>query len=64
MEDDIDFEPEPEPEPVKAKPRKKKEKKVIPLGRNGLKKKRIVKSRSKLDDKGYMGTQSHYFLSP
>ena len=35
--------------------RKKKVKKVIPVGRNGLKKKRIVKSRMKMDEKGYMG---------
>ena len=55
-------EPEPEPEPEveeekpKPKPRKKKEKKVIPVGRNGLKKKRVMKSRMTVDAKGYMGT--------
>lgn len=57
MEDEAEPEPEPEPE-VKPKPRKKREKKVIPLGQNGLKKKRLVKSRMKLDEKGYMGTHS------
>ena len=41
--------------PVIAKPRKKREKKVVPVGKNGLKKKRIMKSRTRTDDKGYMG---------
>ena len=39
----------------KRKPRKKVEKKVVPVGRNGLKKKRIMKSRMSIDAKGYMG---------
>ena len=39
----------------KPKPRKKKEKKVVPVGRNGLKKKRVIKSRMSTDAKGYMG---------
>ena len=39
----------------KPKPRKRKEKKVIPVGRNGFKKKRVVKSRMRVDEKGYMG---------
>lgn len=34
--------------------RKRKEKKVIPVGRNGLKKRRFVKSRMTMDSKGYM----------
>ena len=45
-------------EPAEVKPkrsRKKTEKKVVPLGKNGLKKKRIVKSKMSLDAKGYMG---------
>lgn len=46
-----------EPAEVKRKkPRKKAEKKVVPVGRNGLKKKRVVKSRMSTDAKGYMGT--------
>jgi DNA polymerase delta subunit 3 len=40
---------------TKPKPRKKKEKKVVPMGRNGLKKRRVMKSRTRIDDKGYMG---------
>ncbi|KAI9063168.1 hypothetical protein FKP32DRAFT_1666607 [Trametes sanguinea] len=63
-------EPEPEPEPApepeveeeevsKPKPKKKKEKKVIPVGRNGLKKKRVVKSRMTMDSKGYMVTEDY-----
>ncbi|PCH41236.1 hypothetical protein WOLCODRAFT_162919 [Wolfiporia cocos MD-104 SS10] len=48
-----------EPERIKAKSRKKKEKKVVPVGKNGLKKKRIMKSRTKVDDKGYMVTEDY-----
>jgi DNA polymerase delta subunit 3 len=39
----------------KPKPKKRPEKKVVPVGRNGLKKKRVVKSRMTTDAKGYMG---------
>lgn len=46
MEDDTDF--------VKPQPKKRKPKKVIPVGRNGLKKKRVEKSRMK-EENGYMG---------
>ena len=71
MPSDEDVELVSEPEPVapepemdeemeedvpKPKPRKRKEKKVIPVGRNGLKKKRVMKSRMTMDAKGYMGT--------
>ncbi|KAF9461214.1 DNA polymerase subunit Cdc27, partial [Collybia nuda] len=38
----------------KTKPRKRREKKIIPMGTNGLKKKRVVKSRMTTDAKGYM----------
>ncbi|KAJ7860421.1 DNA polymerase subunit Cdc27 [Mycena olivaceomarginata] len=37
------------PAPVKRKP-----KKVVPVGKNGLKKKRVVKSKSHIDDEGFM----------
>ena len=63
--------PEAEPEPSQAsedvvmidvsddepekKPRKRKAKKAWPKGRNGLKKRRIMKSRMTMDEKGYMG---------
>lgn len=48
-----------EPTEVKPKkPRKKVEKKPVPMGKNGLKKKRIVKSRMSTDAKGYMGKAS------
>lgn len=49
-------------EPAQAKPkkpRKKVEKKVVPVGRNGLKKKRVVKSKMSLDAKGYMGREKN-----
>ena len=62
-------EPEPEPEPAqdedmmedtpKSKARKKKEKKVWPVGRNGLKKKRVMKSRMTMDAKGYTGASPY-----
>lgn len=40
--------------PVKPK-RQRKPKKVVPVGKNGLKKRRVVKSRMTTDAKGYMG---------
>ena len=48
MEDDDVVEEKPK------RTRKKKEKKVIPVGKNGLKKKRVVKSRTRMEG-GYMG---------
>ncbi|KAJ7830832.1 DNA polymerase subunit Cdc27-domain-containing protein [Mycena leptocephala] len=42
------------PAPVKRKP-----KKVVPVGKNGLKKKRIVKSKMRIDEKGYMVTEDY-----
>lgn len=60
MDDDLDMAPKP-------KPKKKKDRKVVPVGRNGIKKKRVVKSRMTVDDKGYMGMypmlQFHYFIT-
>jgi hypothetical protein len=47
---------------IKPPPRKRKAKKVIPVGRNGLKKRRVEKSRTSFDEKGYMGTFSFLFL--
>lgn len=56
MGEDREQEPEPEPEPVRAPTRKpRKPKKEVPVGRNGLKKRRVVKSRMTTDDKGYFG---------
>ena len=54
QDDDIDMDDDSDPAP-KTKPRKRREKKVIPIGRNGYKKKRVMKSRMKMDEKGYMG---------
>ncbi|KAG6866585.1 hypothetical protein C0991_002073 [Blastosporella zonata] len=51
VDEDVDMADEFVP---KAKPKKRAPKKVIPVGSNGLKKRRVVKSRSKVDDKGYM----------
>ncbi|KAJ7036511.1 DNA polymerase subunit Cdc27 [Mycena alexandri] len=62
-------EPEPEDDPMEAiianmsdgdskpAPVKRKPKKVVPVGKNGLKKKRIVKSKTRIDEKGYMVTE-------
>lgn len=54
-EDDVDMADETAPAPKK----KRKEKKVIPVGRNGLKKKRVVKSRESIDAKGYIVTEDY-----
>lgn len=48
-EDEIEIEDTPKPKP------RKKEKKVVPLGRNGLKKRRVMKTRMFTDAKGFMG---------
>ena len=56
-----DREPEPEPEPARVPARKKtqrKPKKEVPVGRNGLKKRRVVKSRMTTDEKGYFGASA------
>jgi DNA polymerase delta subunit 3 len=42
---------------AKPKARKRKEKKEVPLGSNGVRKKRVIKSRMTTDAKGYMGKQ-------
>jgi DNA polymerase delta subunit 3 len=47
---------EDEDSPPIVKPiRKKKVKNVVPVGRNGIKKRRLVKSRVILDPQGYRG---------
>jgi hypothetical protein len=46
-----DDEPDPAPKPI----RKRREKKVIPMGQNGLAKRRVVKTRTTTDAKGFMG---------
>lgn len=51
-----------EEEEVKPVPKKKRTKKVVPVGSNGLKKRRVVKSRMTTDAKGYMGMQFIYHL--
>ena len=55
-EEDVEMEEE-EPKP-KPQRRKKVVKKVWPVGRNGLKKRRVEKTRVTTDAKGYMGTLS------
>ena len=47
--------PEPEPAPAPTCKPQRKPKKQVPVGSNGLKKRRVVKSRMKTDDKGYFG---------
>ena len=60
-----DREPEPEPEPARAPTRKtrRKPKKGVPVGRNGLKKRRVVKSRMATDEKGYFGASAAFIIS-
>ncbi|KAF4583500.1 hypothetical protein EYR38_002251 [Pleurotus pulmonarius] len=41
----------------KPKPRARKAKKVVPVGSNGLKKKRVMRTEKFVDDKGYMITR-------
>lgn len=45
LEDDV-------PKPIKT--RKKREKKVVPVGQNGLPKRRVEKTRTAVDAKGFM----------
>jgi DNA polymerase delta subunit 3 len=47
-------EEEDEDEDVKPQAKKRKSRKVVPVGRNGLKKRRVLKSRTTTDAKGYM----------
>lgn len=51
-----------EDEEVKPVPKKRKPKKVIPVGSNGLKKRRVVKSRMTTDAKGYMGKHMSFIF--
>ncbi|KAF9236293.1 DNA polymerase subunit Cdc27 [Melanogaster broomeanus] len=39
--------------------KKRKPRKVVPVGRNGLKKRRVIKSRTTTDAKGYMQTEDY-----
>lgn len=52
--DDMDTDDEPI-----VKPKKRAPKRVVPVGRNGLKKKRVIKSRTTTDAKGYMQTEDY-----
>ncbi|KAN0083963.1 DNA polymerase subunit Cdc27 [Tylopilus felleus] len=44
---------------VPVVPKKRKPRKVVPVGRNGLKKRRVIKSRTTTDAKGYMQTEDY-----
>ncbi|THH12453.1 hypothetical protein EW146_g7679 [Bondarzewia mesenterica] len=63
QDEDVEMETETPPDdleyPPQPKTRKKKEKKVIPVGKNGLKKKHVIKSRQTVDEKGYMVTEDY-----
>jgi DNA polymerase delta subunit 3 len=58
-DEDVDMAAADEEPKIKPQPRKKKPKKVIPVGRNGLKKRRVEKSRTSFDEKGYMVTEDY-----
>lgn len=60
---DVDMAAADEEPKIKPQLRKKKPKKVIPVGRNGLKKRRVEKSRTSFDEKGYMGTSLCFLIS-
>ena len=53
-----------EEEPVITKKPVRKPRKVVPVGKNGLKKRRIINSRTSVDDKGFVGMPSFLFLLP
>nr|GAT46742.1 DNA polymerase subunit Cdc27 [Mycena chlorophos] len=44
---------------TKPAPKPRKPKKVVPVGKNGLKKRRVVKSKQSLDAKGYIVTEDY-----
>lgn len=50
--EDVDMADGTTSEPKKT--RKKREKKITPVGRNGLKKKKVIKTKKTMDDHGYM----------
>jgi DNA polymerase delta subunit 3 len=55
-QDDMDVDEDMDVDDVPKKQRKPKApKKIIPVGSNGLKKKRVVKTRTAFDAKGFMG---------
>ncbi|KAH9165654.1 DNA polymerase subunit Cdc27 [Lactarius sanguifluus] len=57
---DVDMDAaEPEPAPAPSRKPQRKPKKQVPVGRNGLKKRRVVKSRMRTDDKGYFVTEDY-----
>ncbi|KAJ3989323.1 DNA polymerase subunit Cdc27 [Lentinula detonsa] len=57
---DVDMQDDTEDKPaIKAKQRKTKAKKVVPIGKNGLKKKRVMRSKVTTDAKGYMVTEDY-----
>jgi DNA polymerase delta subunit 3 len=52
---DVDEDVDPAPKPI----RKKREKKVVPVGRNGTPKRRVMKTRTATDAKGFMSELQH-----
>lgn len=52
-EDYSSYESVSEEEAVPEEPKKRKSRKVVPVGRNGLKKRRVMKNRTTTDAKGY-----------
>ena len=54
-EPEFEAESELEPEPVPKRKTKPKGRKVVPVGSNGLKKKKVIKSKQTIDAKGYFG---------
>ncbi|KAM6497077.1 DNA polymerase subunit Cdc27 [Amanita muscaria] len=59
IDEDVEMDDEEQPKPKPKQSKQRKPRKVVPVGRNGLKKNRIVKSRTKMDEKGYMATEDY-----
>ncbi|KAJ3823208.1 DNA polymerase subunit Cdc27 [Lentinula raphanica] len=57
--EDIEMQDDTEDKPTAKPKRKTKAKKIVPVGKNGLKKKRVMKSKMTVDSKGYMVTEDY-----
>lgn len=64
VKQETDIEMDDDTAPAKPKPKKRKAKDAIPVGRNGLKKRKITKSRKIEDEKGYMGKWCWIYITP
>jgi len=61
-DEDVDVAIADEEPKIKPQPRKKKLKKVVLIGRNGLKKRRVEKSRTRFGEKSFVGASIPVFI--